>query len=159
MKLSLSLSEADRPAWLNIEVAGKLERIAAAIEPAPASPVDVVLVDDEYIRRINRDYRATDRPTDVISFSYVDDASTDPPGDDVAGEVYVSYETIEREAKEQGLNTGHLFLRIGVHGLLHVLGFDHQTGADAIRMEAEERRLLCREMTTSEVDELFSPGN
>ena len=154
MKLSLSLSEASAPDWLDTEITEKLQRIAATIVD-PSSPVDVIVVGDEYIQKINREYRGYDRPTDVISFSYMDDDESTPEKDDLAGEVYVSYQTLEREAKSQGIDIGHLFLRIGAHGLLHILGFDHKTDADAVRMETEERRLLSSEMTKSDIDKLF----
>jgi probable rRNA maturation factor len=154
VKLSLSGSEASSPSWLDEQLAGKLQRIAGVLEYSDL-PVDVVLVDDRYIQRINRDYRGLDRPTDVISFSYLDDMDASPAQDDLAGEIFVSYETLEREANSKGLDVKNLFLRIGVHGLLHVLGFDHGSDADAERMEREERRLLRDEMTSSQVDELI----
>jgi probable rRNA maturation factor len=154
VKLSLSQSEASSPSWLDQELAGKLRRIAASIEDTD-HPVDVILVDDNYIRGINRDFRGHDSPTDVISFSYINDIGSALAGDDLAGEIYVSYETLEREANSQAIAVKNLFLRIGVHGLLHVVGYDHDTEADTERMEQEERRLLGDEMTASEVDELF----
>lgn len=154
MKLSLSRSEASSPSWLDEQLADKLQQIAGTLGQ-PDLPVDVVLVDDGYIQRINRDYRGLDCPTDVISFSYMDDMGSEPARDDVAGEIFVSYETIEREANSKGIDVKNLFLRIGLHGLLHVLGFDHQSDADAERMECEERRLLCGVMASSQVDELI----
>ncbi len=154
MKLSLSRSEANSPSWLDEQLAGKLQRIAGLLKHSDL-PVDVVLVDDRYIQRINRDYRGVDCPTDVISFSYLDDMGSNPAQDDPAGEVFVSYETLEREANSKGIDVKNLFLRIGVHGLLHVLGFDHGSDADAERMEREERRLLRGELTWSQVDELI----
>ncbi len=154
MKLSLSRSEASSPSWLDEQLSDKLQQIAATLGQ-PDLPVDVVLVDDDYIQQINRDYRGLDCPTDVISFSYMDDMGSEPARDDVAGEIFVSYETLEREANSKGIDVKNLFLRIGLHGLLHVLGFDHQSDADAERMECEERRLLCGVMASSQVDELI----
>jgi len=78
-----------------------------------------------------------------------------PAGDDPAGEIFVSFETLEREANSKGIDVRDLFLRIGVHGMLHVLGFDHDSDSDAERMEREERRLLSGVMTASQVDELI----
>jgi rRNA maturation RNase YbeY len=49
----------------------------------------------------------------------------------------------------------HLFLRVGVHGLLHIVGYDHETRAETREMESEERRLLLQHLTSSEVEELF----
>jgi probable rRNA maturation factor len=154
VKLSLSRSEASSPSWLDEQLANKLQRIAGVLERSDL-PVDIVLVDDRYIQRINRDYRGLDCPTDVISFSYLDDVGSNPAGDDVAGEIFVSFETLEREANSKGIDVRDLFLRIGVHGMLHVLGFDHDSDSDAERMEREERRLLSGVMTASQVDELI----
>jgi probable rRNA maturation factor len=154
VKLSLSRSEASSPSWLDEQLAGTLQRIAGVLEHSDLS-VDLVLVDDHYIQRINRDYRGLDCPTDVISFSYLDDMGSNSAPDDVAGEIFVSFETLEREANSKGLDVKNLFLRIGVHGLLHVLGFDHGSDADAEQMEREERRLLRGEMASSQVDELI----
>jgi probable rRNA maturation factor len=154
VKLSLNLSEASNPTWLDQDLVAKLRRIAETLEQT-YSPVDIILVDDHYIRKINREFRGVDRATDVISFSYMNDSNANPAGDDRAGEVYVSYETLEREANTQGIDVKNLFLRIGVHGLLHILGFRHKSALDAQRMEQEERRLLNDELALSEVDELF----
>jgi len=150
----LSRSEASSPSWLDEQLADTLQQLAGTLGQ-PDIPVDLVLVDDGYIQQINRDYRGRDCPTDVISFSYMADMDSEPARDDVAGEIFVSYETLEREANSKGLDVKNLFLRIGLHGLLHVLGFDHESDADAERMEREERRLLCGVMASSQVDELI----
>lgn len=154
MKLSLSLSEGDRPAWLDDDVEGKLRKIAESLGESGAS-VELILVDDGYIRSINRDFRGLDHPTDVISFSYLDDADSNLWEEDLAGEIYVSRETIERDASALGVEARNHFLRTGVHGLLHILGYDHESNPDAARMESEERRLLGHAMTSPEIDELF----
>jgi probable rRNA maturation factor len=155
VKLSLSrYDEKKNIPWLDEQLAGKLRRIASTLEPSE-SGVDLIVVDDEYIRRMNRDYRGLDRATDVISFSYFDRNHTPSGEDDLVGEIYVSYQTLEEEARDQGLRPNTLFLRIGVHGLLHVLGFEHESQSDAEKMEEEERRLLQNHVSRSELEELF----
>jgi probable rRNA maturation factor len=153
VKLSLSRSEADDSGWPDPQLTERLTNIAASLEPEQ-SRVDVILVDDDYIRTINRDYRGHDRPTDVISFSYINDNET-APHDDLAGEIYVSYETLARDAHARDLNRDHLFLRLGVHGLLHVLGYKHGSDGQTRRMEEEERRLLTGCLSAAEVEALF----
>lgn len=129
-----------------------LTEIAAGLDPTDAT-VGLVLVDDARIREINREFRGKDRPTDVISFSYLDDKDPSPePG--LVGEIYVSHETLEKEAERLGVNPGRLFLRIGVHGLMHVLGYDHVEDEDARRMEARERELLSGHLEPAELDKL-----
>ncbi len=158
MKLSLSRLE-DRPEvdttpWLDGNVTNKLSGVAATLGRSQHT-VELIVVDDDFIQKINRDYRGSDGPTDVLSFTYLDDADPRVAGDDLAGEIYVSYETLEQEAKRQGVEPANLFLRLGVHGLLHVLGFDHKTDHDTKRMEGKERRLLREHLSSQEVDELF----
>jgi probable rRNA maturation factor len=69
--------------------------------------------------------------------------------------VYISYQTIEKEAKRLGVDPGLVFLRVGVHGLLHVVGFDHETDEDAALMEREERSILSRTLAPEELEALF----
>lgn len=183
MKLLLSRHRGcskEKIPWLDALTVRRLAAAARSLPPVDAE-VGVVVVDDDYIRRINREYRGTDRPTDVISFSYAqgeegesggevvpregdgrtegDDASGEadapPDGEDVAGEVYLSWQTIEARAREQGVPPERLFLRTGVHGLLHVIGHVHEADPDAEVMEAEERRILSQHLTPPEVEELF----
>ncbi len=126
------------------------------MDPVSAD-VEIVVVDDAFIRDLNRDHRGVDRPTDVLSFSYLEDLDAGPPARrrGTAGEVYVSWETVEARAREEGIPPEHLFLRVGVHGLLHIIGYDHETRPQTGEMESEERRLLLQHLTSSEVEELF----
>ena len=156
MKLSLSRLDQAAAPWLAPTVAESLRAVAASLGEADDS-IDLVVVDDAFIQRINRDYRGKDRPTDVISFSYIEDAAVGEyaPRDNLAGEIYISRETLEREAKEQGIEPQYLFMRLGVHGMLHVLGFEHGDDEQAHRMEQEERRLLLEHVSQAHVDTLF----
>jgi probable rRNA maturation factor len=122
-----------------------------------AVTVNLVVVDDRYIRELNREFRNIDKPTDVLSFSYLDDDGPSPKeeDEDVGGEVFISHQTIEKEAKELGVAPGRLFLRAGVHGLLHVVGYDHAADEDAKRMEQKERSILSGLLDPAELDALF----
>lgn len=112
--------------------------------------VNLVVIDDRAMRRLNRRYRGKDKPTDVLSFNY-----DTGPFDDVVGDVYVSYETLARDAKRLGVAARHLSMRIVVHGLLHVAGYDHESDAEAARMERRERAALKRVLPAQVVRELF----
>ena len=101
VKLSLSRYVETSAPWIDSRVAANLARIAEALGRAEET-LSVIVVDDEYIQKLNRDYRGNDRPTDVLSFSYLDDAEASD--DDVIGEVYVSHETLERDAGARGLS-------------------------------------------------------
>ena len=97
--------------------------------------ISVTIVDNAYIHEINKTYRHIDRPTDVISFAFLDD---NPKRDElfksgqmvVLGEISISYE----KAQEQALSYGHSLERelkfLFVHGLLHLLGYDHMKKED-----------------------------
>jgi len=127
-------------------------RAAAGLSPRTAV-VNVVVVDDREIRRLNRRYRGKDRPTDVLSFSYRDARPRDAR--DVIGDVFVSHQTLARDARRHGLAPAHLALRIVVHGVLHVIGYDHATDAEAARMERRERAVLRRVLPDRIIHELF----
>jgi probable rRNA maturation factor len=155
VKLSLNRLDKDKPAWMGKDLDEKL-RLGAAAVGEPGGRVDLVLVDDSYIRKINREFRNVDAETDVISFAYGGEEQAIPCEDDVSGEVYISYETIEKEANERGVDAGDLLLRTVLHGLLHIIGYDHRTESEAALMEAEERRILIQLLAGKEVDALFS---
>jgi probable rRNA maturation factor len=137
VNLSLSRSDDVPLQWLDDALVDTLENICRTLEPSDGD-VGMVVVDDPYIRGINGRFRGKDRPTDVISFSYLEDADADG----LVGEVYISHQTVEREANDLGVDVAHLFLRIAVHGLLHVLGHDHEADDEARRMEERERAIL-----------------
>jgi probable rRNA maturation factor len=153
--LSLNRSDETDLPWLSEEVVESTRRAVESLEP-PGVTLNVIVVDDPYIREINREFRNIDKPTDVISFSYLGDGdSAEQCGDDIAGEIYISYQIVEEEAKRVGVDPGLMFLRVGVHGLLHVTGFDHETDEDAALMEREEKSILSRLVAPAELEELF----
>jgi probable rRNA maturation factor len=117
------------PARLRRVLAGAAEALCVAGE------VSVVLAGDRLLHRLNRDYRGKDRPTDVLSF----------PGDGGEaglGDVVISVETAERNARGPGRSLARELDVLALHGFLHVLGYDHET--DDGRMDRLERRLRNR---------------
>ena len=155
MYLSLNRSDETDLPWLNEEVISSIRRAGEVMDPLEVT-VNLVVVDDPYIRDINREFRNIDQPTDVISFSYLNDEEyASRVDDDVAGEVYISHQTIEKEAKRLGVDPGSLFLRVGVHGLLHVVGYDHENDKDAALMEREEKTILSGVLAPAELEALF----
>jgi probable rRNA maturation factor len=114
--------------------------IAAAMPPdAAGAEVSVVLTDDEAIRLLNRDWRQRDAPTNVLSFPA-------PPGRRGAprllGDIVIAYETTAREAAAEGKPPRHHLSHLAVHGFLHLLGYDHESEAEAEAMESRERDIL-----------------
>ena len=87
--------------------------------------LSLVIVDDEGIRTINRDYLRRDRPTNVIAFSLAEgDFGDVNPG--MLGDVVVSVETASREAREAGIPVEDAILYLILHGILHLAGYDHE---------------------------------
>lgn len=125
-----------------------LLRVAeAAIDHAgaalPAVEISILLTDDTRMRALNRDYRGLDRPTNVLSFA--GEAHTPHNGAArLIGDVAVALETTEHEARVQGKSLADHLCHLVVHGILHLLGYDHLHDADALVMETAERGILAR---------------
>ncbi|MBQ9012332.1 MAG: rRNA maturation RNase YbeY [Bacilli bacterium] len=103
---------------------------------------NVIIVDDKYIHKINKEYRGIDRPTDVISFALEDDKQIDLPDLRVLGDIYISYDKVISQAKEYGHSNKRELCFLAVHGLLHLLGYDHMTKYDEIKMFGLQKELL-----------------
>ncbi|MGU9982106.1 rRNA maturation RNase YbeY [Phreatobacter sp. HK31-P] len=101
--------------------------------PADAE-LSLALADDAAVQALNRDYRAKDKPTNVLSFP----AAHGP----LLGDVIIAWETLIREAAEEDLTPVDHLTHLTIHGLLHLLGYDHETEAEALRMEALETSIL-----------------
>ncbi len=109
--------------------------------------VSVSIVDNRYIHKINKKYRGIDRPTDVISFAFLDSENNYDkilflPGPVVLGDIYISLD----KAKEQALEYGHSLHRelsfLFIHGLLHLLGYDHMNKLDEEKMFKLQEEIL-----------------
>jgi probable rRNA maturation factor len=111
----------------------------------PGAEVSALFCDDAFIRKLNREWRGIDRPTNVLAFPAAGRAEKrGRPQDSPAllGDIVIAYETAAAEAAAAGLplrdHTAHLL----VHGFLHLLGYDHEEPAGAEAMEAVERAVL-----------------
>lgn len=105
--------------------------------------ISFMLANDELTHVLNREYREKDKPTNILTFAALDDEHA-PLGPDVVslGDVVLSYQTIEREAKEQGRFLRDHITHLVVHGTLHLLGYDHIEDNQATDMETLEIRIL-----------------
>ncbi len=94
--------------------------------------VDVSIVNNEEIHQVNRDYRHIDRPTDVISFAFFDDKDEKVVAGvpTSLGQILISYEKAEEQAKEYDHSLNREMSFLFVHGMLHLLGYDHMTPED-----------------------------
>lgn len=135
----------DDPAWH--DVAPGLERKlrqAAVVTLAEAknatrgrSSLTILLTGDEQLRALNRAHRGKDKPTNVLSFPAT-------AGGAYLGDIAIALETARREATESGKPLMNHVLHLAVHGVLHLLEFDHETPEEADTMEAMEVEILSR---------------
>jgi probable rRNA maturation factor len=109
--------------------------------------VNVALLDDRGIRKLNRQYRGKDKPTNVLSFAAAGDDLPPPARGKSSrslqlGDIAIALGTVRREAKAQGKSVKNHLAHLMVHAVLHLLGYDHEDDAEAERMENVERRTL-----------------
>jgi probable rRNA maturation factor len=130
--------EVEADAWLTVPgVEGRVREAAqAALAGRDDGAVSVLLADDAAVRELNAEWRGKDKPTNVLSFPA---APTAAPH---LGDVALAYETCAREAAEQGKPLEHHLSHLVAHGVLHLLGWDHESEDEAEAMEAHERQIL-----------------
>lgn len=130
----------DEPAWRRIRgVRQIVARAVAACRPwmnatSSDAEISVLLCSDARIRDLNKVWRGKDKPTNVLSF---------PAGmPSHLGDIAIAYETVFREASEEGKSIAAHLSHMTVHGSLHLAGFDHEVEAEAEEMESLEQRIL-----------------
>jgi probable rRNA maturation factor len=117
------------------------KRLLAALGEENAS-LSLTLVADDAIRRLNNAHRGKDRPTDVLSFPLFEAGqSGHEPVERMLGDVVISLDTARRQAADYDATLQNELYRLLIHGILHVLGHDHEESVQRDKMEREERRL------------------
>jgi probable rRNA maturation factor len=127
--------------------AGAARRALLCGEAPNAAVVDITLTDDDEQRTLNRTWRGKDAPTNVLAFPLMSlGADLDVPVPAGAplllGDVVLAFETVRREAAEQDKTLADHLRHLVVHGVLHLLGYDHENAAEAAIMEAREIAIL-----------------
>jgi probable rRNA maturation factor len=160
MKLSLDIS-VPSPLWRRLPRARFIARetIAAAAAESGGPSVDrpeerasfqllcgaevsLCLADDAALHALNLRWRGVDKPTNVLSFP---SAPLDRLGDATTlGDIALAYETLGRESDDLGISFADHYRHLLAHGFLHLIGYDHETEAEAERMEALETKILAR---------------
>jgi probable rRNA maturation factor len=129
--------------------------IAAAAEMVHAGSRDtsfgeaelaVMLTDDAGIRTLNRNWRGIDKPTNVLSFPALPPTGSGGPDEAprMLGDIAIAYETMRREADDEQKPFDHHLSHLAIHGFLHLIGYDHETDADAGAMETLEQEILAQ---------------
>jgi probable rRNA maturation factor len=112
------------------------DAVLARLRPGSPEGLTVLLADDEAVRDLNSRFRSQDKPTNVLSFP----APENP--EHHLGDVALAYGVCAREAGEQGKPLAHHLQHLVAHGVLHLLGYDHMSDAEAHEMEGLERVIL-----------------
>ena len=118
--------------------------VPKTLPPSQNIQLSLAITTDDNIQKLNKQYRDKDKPTNVLSFSFLDENGLDLPPDMpfFLGDIIISHETIMREAAEQEKTPLNHYIHMFVHGCLHVLGYDHENDAEAEEMEALEIQIL-----------------
>lgn len=150
------------PAWrdtfADVEARARVAAEAAfvAVLAAADAPIDVhhfsgraveisiALADDSYVHELNRKWRGQDKPTNVLSFANLDDhtGALSIDAEIALGDVILALETCKREAQTQEKPFSDHLTHLVVHGVLHLLGYDHEVDGDAEQMESLEKEIL-----------------
>ncbi len=140
-RLTLELRRAARRPW--VPAARDLKRWAEAALPASArsAVLSVIIVGDARSRSLNRRYRGKDRPTNILSFA---GSGVAPDGLHYLGELVICAPLVAREARAQHKAPRAHWAHLTVHGVLHLLGMDHERPRQALKMESQEIQILDR---------------
>lgn len=125
-----------------IETMKKLIDYALKHEELDNVIFNVIIVNNEYIHRLNKEYRGIDRPTDVISFALedsIDDIQSDVR---ILGDIYISIDKVYEQAREYGHSNLREICFLMIHGFLHLLGYDHMNLDDEKIMFAKQEEIL-----------------
>lgn len=102
------------------------------------SYLSITIIDNKEIKELNKTYRNIDKSTDVLSFSY----SEILPNEFILGEIILSLEMMIENAGEYGLSIGEEILQLIIHGMLHLIDYDHETKEEEKEMKYHEKRLM-----------------
>lgn len=103
---------------------------------------NIIIIDNKEINKLNKKYRGIDRPTDVISFALEDKKDDFKTDIRVLGDIYISYDKVKEQAKEYNHSEKRELCFLAVHGLLHLLGYDHMTKEEESKMFKIQKELL-----------------
>ena len=127
-----------------------VHKILKAEGVTPPYEVSIVITYSETVQQLNRDYRGLDEPTDVLAFYMLPQKGTDasfalpPDGVTRLGEVIISYPQAIAQSREQGHSPERELALLVIHGILHLLGYDHEEPEEESRMREREREFLER---------------
>lgn len=127
------------------DIIEKVINKALEIEGLKKASCSIIIVDNSYIHKLNKEYRGIDRVTDVISFALEDDKSMIIPDEiRLLGDIYISIDKAKEQAEEYGHSLERELCFLSVHGLYHLLGYDHETEEEAEVMFKKQEEVLMK---------------
>ena len=125
------------------DIIEKVVNKAFETEDIKKASCSIIIVDNTFIHKLNKEYRGIDRVTDVISFALEDDKSMIIPDDiRLLGDIYICLDKAKEQAKEYGHSLERELCFLAVHGIYHLLGYDHENEEDAKIMFKKQEEVL-----------------
>lgn len=140
MKIGL-FNQTDVDLKKEFKIIKKVLKIGLKVLEVSKCEFNVIVVDNNYIHELNKNYRGIDRETDVITFALFDD-KTFNPDENILGDIYISIDKVYEQAKEYGHSDIREICFLAVHGLLHLFGYDHMNEVDEKEMFSLQDRIL-----------------
>jgi probable rRNA maturation factor len=140
MKIGI-FNETDEKLEENLKILRKVLKKGLEILNLEKVEFNVIIVSNDYIHELNKNYRGIDRETDVISFALEDDDTFNPKSR-VLGDIYISIDRVHSQANEYGHSELRELCFLGVHGMLHLLGYDHMKSEDEKIMFSLQDKIL-----------------
>lgn len=132
----------DEYGYKNYKILDKVLKRTLKLEKVHNALFTVILVDENKIQKLNRDYRKIDKVTDVISFAFEDNDKKEYNNMRILGEIYICIPRMKQQAIDYGHGETRELAFLGVHGLLHLLGYDHMTKEDEEVMFGKQEMIL-----------------
>lgn len=147
MKININYRDEADKQEKNEEVIERVCQEAALVYGlGPNAEISILLCHNEYIHELNKQYRDIDRPTDVLSFALneVEEDGYDGPDTALLGDIVISLDKVQEQADEYGHSFERELAYLTIHGMLHILGYDHMEPDDKAEMRKEEEFILTR---------------
>lgn len=144
IRIKRTLDGAPAKAWFNKVLCDVINLMG----PDGLVECGLLITDDRDIRKLNAKYRKIDRPTDVLSFTNATEHEADvpfvqpPDGICHLGEIIISFDQVQEQARQDNKTIETVFVMLIVHGLLHLMGYDHEADEEAEAMEAKEAEII-----------------
>ena len=132
----------DEYGYKDYKILDKVLKRTLKLEKVHNALFTVILVDENKIQQLNRDYRKIDKVTDVISFAFEDNDKKEYNNMRILGEIYICIPRMKQQAIDYGHGQMRELAFLGVHGLLHLLGYDHMTKEDEEVMFGKQEMIL-----------------